>query len=91
MDIEVEFPFQVMGTEFSEAIWRRTSQLGDPSGVQRPCGAKRLCVLSFIPGHDVGESNLVHSGKEGNEGEEEGRDEELPLVQSLQYRGFGLG
>lgn len=41
-------------------------------------------LLSFVPGHDIGNSDLVESSKEGKGSEYEGRNNPLPLVEDLE-------
>ena len=41
-------------------------------------------ALSLVPGDDIGYSNLVHAREEGERCEDEGRDDELILVEGLQ-------
>lgn len=42
-----------------------------------------LNVLGFVPGHNVGPSDVIEAGEEGEGGKDDGGDEELPLVEDL--------
>lgn len=51
------------------------------------CNTSRvLNVLGFVPGHNVGPSNVIEAGEEGEGGKDDGGDEELPLVEDLDNR-----
>lgn len=45
-----------------------------------------LDVLCFVPGHNVGPSDVIEAGEEGEGGKDDGGDEELPLVEDLEDR-----
>lgn len=45
-------------------------------------------ILSFVPGHDIGDANLVETGKEGECGKDEGSDDPLPLSEGLDDGGL---
>jgi hypothetical protein len=46
--------------------------------------------MSFIPCDNVGDANFPHAREEGEEGEDDGRDEELVVVEGRE-EGVGLG
>ena len=45
-----------------------------------------LNVLCFVPGHNVGQSDVVEAGEEGEGGKDDGGNEKLPLVENLYDR-----
>lgn len=50
----------------------------------------RANELSLVPCHDIRKTNVVESGEEGEEREDDGRDHELPFIESLEERGLLL-
>ena len=52
MDIEVEFAFEIVGTEFTE--------------------------VGLVPGNNVGPTDLVQAGEEGEGSQEDGSNDRLP-------------
>lgn len=43
-------------------------------------------ILCFVPGHNVGQSNVVEAGEEGKGGKDDWGNEKLPLVEGLENR-----
>lgn len=43
-------------------------------------------ILCFVPGHNVGQSNVVEAGEEGKGGKDDWGNEKLPLVEGLEDR-----
>lgn len=40
-------------------------------------------ILSFVPSHNVGEADLVETREEGKCSKDQGRNNPLPLIESL--------
>lgn len=81
MDIEVIFVLQVVGSEFAEAVVQSLLERK-----RRKRYSSEEHILSFIPCHNVGEADLVETGKEGEGSKDEGRNNPFPLVESFEER-----
>ena len=81
MDIEVEFSFQVVRSEFAETI-----PIVSGVGVLN----QDMSSLCFIPGNNIRGSYLPHPCEEGQEGEYQWSDDEFILVEGFEYRRFSL-
>lgn len=75
VDIEVVFMLDIVGSELSEAIQRLEESL--------KMKANRFDVLSFIPGDNVAKTNLVKSGEESQEREDQRGNDNLPSIECL--------
>lgn len=83
MNIEVVFVLQIVRTKLSEAMSQgQESAKSSDAHISSREGP----LLSFVPGHDVGYSDLVESSEEGEGGKDDGSNEELPLVENLEGR-----
>lgn len=72
---------QIVGAELAEAVAK---------GMSVKCQRKtenvfsQQHILSFVPCHNVRKADLVETGKKGERGEDEGRDDPFPLVEGLE-------
>jgi len=78
VDVKVELAFEVVAAKLAKAV-------GDSElAVTLARAQDGLCILSLVPRHDRGESDLVES-REERHGRDEDRDNEpLPLVEDLE-------
>jgi hypothetical protein len=70
VNIEVEFPFKIVGAKLAKTD-KSTDQLAVLGHRAEEGGDNALC---FVPGNDVRTSNLVHPCEECEEGEQYGSD-----------------
>lgn len=81
MDVKVEFALEVVASKLAKTV-------GDKElAVTLATAQDGLCILSLVPRHDGGESDLVEAREEGYGREEDGGNEPLPLVEDLEEGG----